>query len=72
MIRRNARQRREYLHKKASEIRQNKINEKKNKIENSLQTGKTIHGNLQREAVELQDKLKYNTGKKVFKFSKFI
>lgn len=61
MLRRQARLRREYLHKKSSEIRQNKINDKKSHIEKSLQTGKTIHGNLQREAVELQDKLKYNT-----------
>lgn len=68
MIRRNARERREFIHKKISEIRQNKINEKKSKIEKSIQTGKTIHGNLQREAVELQDKCKYNTGKRSFLF----
>lgn len=61
MLRRQARLRREYLHKKSSEIRQNKINEKKNVIERSLKTGKTIHGNLQHEALELQEKLKYNT-----------
>lgn len=64
MLRRQARLRREYLHKKSSEIRQNKINDKKGQIEKSLQTGKTIHGNLQREALELQDKLKYNTNGK--------
>lgn len=60
MLRRQARLRREYLYKKSAEIRHKKIQEKKELLESSLQKNTHIHGDLQRQAIQLQDKLKYN------------
>lgn len=61
MLRRQARLRREYLFKKANETRHQKINEKKQKLENSLLQNKCIHGNLQQDAILFQEKFKYDT-----------
>lgn len=60
MLRRQARLRREFLYKKSAEIRHKKIQEKKELLESSLQKNTHIHGDLQRQAIQLQDKLKYN------------
>lgn len=63
MLRRQARLRREYLFEKAKESRRAKIDDKKQKLVNSLKNNKIIHPSLQREAVALQGKLKYGLGK---------
>lgn len=60
MLRRQARLRREYLHKKAIEVRHNKIVEKKNQLRKSLANNRPIRGSLQAEAVQLQNSLKYD------------
>lgn len=60
MLRRQARLRREYLFKKTSEARHNKIKDKKLKLEKSLLQNKSIHGDIQRDAIALQGKLKYD------------
>ena len=52
--------RREYLHKRSNELRQNTLNEKKNKIEENISNVKTIHGTIQSEAFSLENKLKFN------------
>ncbi|XP_055848627.1 U3 small nucleolar ribonucleoprotein protein IMP4 [Episyrphus balteatus] len=60
MLRRQARLRREFLYKKSAEVRHKKLQDKKELLENSLQKNTQIHGNLQKQAIQLQDKLKYN------------
>ncbi|XP_005183289.1 U3 small nucleolar ribonucleoprotein protein IMP4 [Musca domestica] len=60
MLRRQARLRREYLFEKAKETRRHKSEEKKQKLINSLTNNKTIHPSLQREAIGIQEKLKYS------------
>lgn len=61
MLRRQARLRREYLFKKVNESRHHKIKEKKHKLEKSLIQNKSIPGDLQQAAIQLQDKLKYDS-----------
>lgn len=60
MLRRQARLRREYLYRKSAEDKHNKLQEKKDRIKRSLDEGIPIHGDLRREALTLQDKLKWN------------
>lgn len=62
MLRRQARLRREYLYRKTVENKHKLIQEKKEKIKNSLQTNTPIHGDLRKEALELQSQLKWGNG----------
>uniref|UniRef100_A0A1B6DSS8 Brix domain-containing protein n=1 Tax=Clastoptera arizonana TaxID=38151 RepID=A0A1B6DSS8_9HEMI len=57
MLRRQARLRREYLYRKSMEDRQRKIQEKKNRIKHSLETGVPIEPNLKKSALNLVDKI---------------
>lgn len=57
MLRRQARLRREYLYRKSVEDRHRKIQEKKDKIKRSLETGTKIETTLRKEAVDLVHKL---------------
>lgn len=60
MLRRQARLRREYLYRKAVEDRHKSLHNKKEQIKRSLEENIPIHGDLQREALKLQDQLKWN------------
>lgn len=60
MLRRQARLRREYLYRKSSEDKHKQLQEKKEKIKRSLDEGIPIHGDLRKEALNLQDKLKWS------------
>lgn len=60
MLRRQARMRREYLHRKVSEDKHKQLQQKKERLQRSLEEGIPIHGDLRREALTLQDKLKWN------------
>ncbi|KAG5672239.1 hypothetical protein PVAND_002381 [Polypedilum vanderplanki] len=59
MLRRQARLRREYLYRKTAEIKHKTLQDKKERIKKSLEEHTTIHGDLRREALELQKKQKY-------------
>lgn len=59
MLRRQARLRREYLYRKSVEDRHKNLQEKKERLKRSLDEGIPIHGDLRREAIALQDKLKW-------------
>lgn len=59
MLRRQARLRREYLYRKNAEQKQKKLNEKKERIKKSLEEHTPIHGNLKKDALSLQNKLKF-------------
>lgn len=59
MLRRNARLRREYLYRKSVEDKHRHLKEKKERLKRSLDEGIPIHGDLRREALQLQDKLKW-------------
>jgi U3 small nucleolar ribonucleoprotein protein IMP4 len=60
MLRRQARLRREYLYRKTAEIKHNTLQNKKEKIKKALEDHTQIPGNLRREAIDLQQKLKWN------------
>lgn len=60
MLRRQARLRREYLYRKSSEDKHKQLQEKKDKLKRSLDEGIPIHGDLRKEALSLQDKLKWS------------
>ncbi|KAI8117590.1 hypothetical protein FF38_06261 [Lucilia cuprina] len=60
MLRKQARLRREYLYQKAKENRQNKNKIKKNNLQQSLVQNNYIHGDLQRDAIKIQEKIKYD------------
>lgn len=51
MLRRQARLRREYLYRKTIEARQKSIQDKKERVQNSLDQNKEIHGDLQTKAL---------------------
>lgn len=59
MLRRQARLRREYLYRKSVEDKHKQLQEKKERLKYSLEEGVPIHGDLRREALSLQDKLKW-------------
>lgn len=59
MLRRQARLRREYLYRKSVEDKHKQLQEKKDRLKRSLEEGIPIHGDLRREAIALQDKLKW-------------
>lgn len=59
MLRRQARLRREYLYRKTAEIKHKTLQDKKERIKKSLEDHTTIHGDLKRDALELQKKIKY-------------
>lgn len=59
MLRRQARLRREYLYRKSVESKHKQLQEKKDRLKRSLDEGIPIHGDLRREAIDLQDKLKW-------------
>lgn len=60
MLRRQARLRREYLYRKCAEDKHKQLQEKKDRLKRSLDEGIPIHGDLRREALSLQDKLRWN------------
>lgn len=60
MLRRQARLRREYLYRKTAEIRHKTTQDKKERIKQALEEHKPIHGDLKKEALELQKKLKWD------------
>lgn len=60
MLRRQARLRREYLYRKVAEDKHKQLHEKKDRLKRSLDEGIPIHGDLRREALSLQDKLRWN------------
>lgn len=60
MLRRQARLRREYLYRKSNEDKYKQLQEKKDRLKRSLDEGIPIHGDLRKEALTLQDKLKWN------------
>ncbi|XP_055525893.1 U3 small nucleolar ribonucleoprotein protein IMP4 [Wyeomyia smithii] len=60
MLRRQARLRREYLYRKAVENRHKSLQDKKEKIKRALEDHTPIHGDLKKDALTLQDKLKWN------------
>lgn len=59
MLRRQARLRREYLYRKAVEDRHKSLQNKKEQIRRCLDENIPIHGDLQRQALDLEEKLKY-------------
>lgn len=60
MLRRQARLRREYLYRKAVEEKHKALQDKKERIKNHLEGNVPIHGDLRREAIALQEKLKWS------------
>lgn len=60
MLRRQARLRREYLYNKAKQSRLHRNNVKKDEIVQNLQKNTYIHGDLQRDAVQIQEKIKFD------------
>lgn len=66
MLRRQARLRREYLYRKSVEDKHKQQNDKKERLKRSLDEGIPIHGDLRREALSLQDKLKWDDQGKVW------
>uniref|UniRef100_A0A8D8BNW4 U3 small nucleolar ribonucleoprotein protein IMP4 n=2 Tax=Culex pipiens TaxID=7175 RepID=A0A8D8BNW4_CULPI len=60
MLRRQARLRREYLFRKATEGKHKALQDKKSKIKKALEDHTPIHGDLKRDALKLQDKLKWD------------
>lgn len=66
MLRRQARLRREYLYRKSVEDKHKQLQEKKDRLKRNLDEGIPIHGDLRREALSLQDKLKWNDEGKLF------
>lgn len=60
MLRRQARLRREYLYRKTAEIRHKTTQDKKDKIKKSLEDHTPIHGDLRKDALALQKKLKWS------------
>lgn len=60
MLRRQARLRREYLYRKTAEIKHKTIQGKKDRIKKSLEEHVPIHGDLRKDALDLQKKLKWN------------
>nr|XP_023014918.1 U3 small nucleolar ribonucleoprotein protein IMP4 [Leptinotarsa decemlineata] len=59
MIRRQARLRREYLYRKTNEDKQKSIQDKKNRIKNSLENQTAIHGDLQKKAIHYANKIEW-------------
>jgi U3 small nucleolar ribonucleoprotein protein IMP4 len=60
MLRRQARLRREYLYRKGSELKHKKQQDKKERIKKALEDHTAIHGDLKRDAIEIQKKLKWS------------
>lgn len=67
MLRRQARLRREYLYRKSVEDKHKQLQEKKDRLKRSLEEGIPIHGDLRREALALQDKLRWTDEGKALK-----
>ena len=56
MIRRKARERREYLYRKAVEDRHRTIQDKKDRVKNALASNKLLDPDVKRDALELAKK----------------
>jgi len=63
MIRRQARQRREYMYRKAVEQQERTLHEKKRKLKAAIEGGKQIPTELQKDAVELQKLINFDDAK---------
>jgi len=59
MLRRQARLRREYLYRKQVESKQKALQDKKDRLKQSLEENTPIHTDLRRDAVQLEKKLKF-------------
>ena len=59
MLRRQARLRREYLYRKTAEIKKTTLENKKDRIKKSLEEHIPIHGDLRKDALDLQKRLKW-------------
>lgn len=60
MLRRQARLRREYLYRKEVEGRQNRIQEKKDRLKRAVEENRLIDGDLRRTAIELAESGKWD------------
>ncbi|XP_078491241.1 U3 small nucleolar ribonucleoprotein IMP4-like [Ciona intestinalis] len=60
MIRRQARERREYIYRKSIEEKQRSIQERKRKLKNALDENKSIPTELRKDALDLQTNLEYD------------
>jgi len=60
MLRRQARERREYIYRKSIEDQRKTIQEKKNRIKSALEQNILIPTELQKDALDLQDKLEFD------------
>lgn len=69
MLRRQARLRREY--RKSVEEKHKQLQQKKEKLKRSIETGTPIHGDLRREALSLQEKLKWTEAGETNSFCAF-
>lgn len=72
MLRRQARLRREYLYRKSVESKHKQLQEKKDRLKRSLDEGIPIHGDLRREAIDLQDKIKWTDEGMLTEFFSFM
>jgi len=59
MLRRQARLRREYLHRKSLEIKEKSIQQKRDRLKRCLDENTSIHNDLRKDALDLQSKLKW-------------
>jgi len=60
MLRRQARERREYIYRKSIEDQRKTIQEKKNRVKSALEQNILIPTELQKDALDLQDKLEFD------------
>lgn len=72
MLRRQARLRREYLYRKSVEDKHKQLQQKKENLKRSIEGGTPIHGDLRREALSLQEKLKWTDGGETHFFPLFF
>lgn len=66
MLRRQARLRREYLYRKSVEAKHKSIQLKKDQLKRSLEENIPIHGDLRKEALDLQKRIEYEDKGMIF------
>ena len=60
MLRRQARQRREYLHLKAAESKEHATYDRKRKVKEAVEQGKALPTELRKEEAELRKQIEYD------------
>jgi len=60
MLRRQARERREYIYRKSIETKERNIEERKRKLKDALENNKVIPTEIQKDALDLQEKLEFD------------